>query len=521
MRIDSTVSTHQQDSTSSLVERAQLLCARAKEREEAGEFEEARLALSEFWQRIGERPRLQGLDEQTQAEVLLRAGTLSGWIGSARQIPGAQELAKDLITESATVFERLGLTERVAETRVDLATCYWREGAVDEARVTLQAVLEQLELSELRESEQRLRALLNLAIVEAVSNRYEEALQIHTQTAPLFGRSSNHALRGKFHNEFAAVLNHLGLSDTREDYIDRALVEYAAAGFHFEQAGHKLSLAGLENNLGFLFAHLGRFDTAHEHLDRARSLITTFKDKGLLAQVDDTRARAFISQGQFSNAEKVARASVKALEEGDELSLLAEALTTHGIALARLGNFSKARTALELAISTANNAGDPGSKGMAALSLAEELATHLPFNELLAYYRLAESESTNSRGPEIQKRLDKCARLLLTTAPLATSKGSNVSQESSENGSNDAQLSTELDDLSGFSEAPLDQQVLNFEAELIRRALETSGGSITRAARLLGVTHQGLAFILNGRQKNLLPSRTPAKPRRRSIIRFH
>ena len=46
-------------------------------------------------------------------------------------------------------------------------------------------------------------------------------------------------------------------------------------------------------------------------------------------------------------------------------------------------------------------------------------------------------------------------------------------------------------------------------------------GSVTRAARLLGVTHQGLAFILNGRQKGLLSSRKPAKRRRRSIIRFH
>jgi DNA-binding NtrC family response regulator len=67
----------------------------------------------------------------------------------------------------------------------------------------------------------------------------------------------------------------------------------------------------------------------------------------------------------------------------------------------------------------------------------------------------------------------------------------------------------------------LEEQVLIYEGELIKRALDISDGSVTRAARLLGVTHQGLAFILNGRQKNLLPSRKPAKPRRRSIIRYH
>ena len=67
----------------------------------------------------------------------------------------------------------------------------------------------------------------------------------------------------------------------------------------------------------------------------------------------------------------------------------------------------------------------------------------------------------------------------------------------------------------------LDENVLRYEGELIRQALVAADGSVTRAARILGVTHQGLAFILNGRQKNLLPSRKPAKPRRRSIIRFH
>jgi DNA-binding NtrC family response regulator len=70
----------------------------------------------------------------------------------------------------------------------------------------------------------------------------------------------------------------------------------------------------------------------------------------------------------------------------------------------------------------------------------------------------------------------------------------------------------------GFS---LDAEVLRYEGSLIRKALEDAGGSVTRAARQLGVTHQGLAFILNGRHSDLLAIRTPVKKRRRSIIRHH
>ena len=519
MKIDSIVSLPHKNTTSSLSERAQLLCARAKELEEAGEFEDARATISEFWQRIGERPRVDGLGEVARAQVLLRAGALSGWIGSSRQISGAQEIAKDLISESATAFEKLGLVERVAEARIDLAICYWREGAFDEARITLDDAL--LRLGEL-DSEQRLRVFLNKAIVEKVSKRYREALRLHRESAPLFEVSGNHALKGKFHNEYAQVLKNLGLAEHRDDYIDRALIEFSAASFHFEQASHKRFQGRVENNEGVLFTRLGRFTEAHDHLDRARSIFATFKDKGSVAEVDDSRARAFIAQGLFVKAETIARASVRALAEGDELSLLAEALTTHGTALARLGNFPKASATLEKAIRTAHNAGDPESGGIAALAMAEELAKHLPSSDLLYYYRMAESELVNSEHEEIQNRLGKCARLLLAAESLPAPAGGHVDAQSDGNLSSHSQLSHEVASSPDLSiSASLDEQVLRYEGGLIRSALQASDGSITRAARLLGVTHQGLAFILNGRQKNLLSARKPAKPRRRSIIRYH
>ena len=125
--------------------------------------------------------------------------------------------------------------------------------------------------------------------------------------------------------------------------MDRALVEYAAASFHFEQADHKRFLAAVENNLGFLFSSISQFPEAHEHLDRARSLALGLKDIGTVAQVDDTRARTFLAEGRFADAKAAAHDAVRALDEGDESSLLAEALNTRGTALARLG-FTKGPT---------------------------------------------------------------------------------------------------------------------------------------------------------------------------------
>lgn len=110
----------------SRVELAQLRCQLAKELEESGNYEAAREAMGDFWRRIGERPSLDGLDERTSAEVLLRAGSLTGWIGSSSNVEGAQELAKDLISESASWYYSLQDTEKSEEAYIFIAIFYWR-----------------------------------------------------------------------------------------------------------------------------------------------------------------------------------------------------------------------------------------------------------------------------------------------------------------------------------------------------------------------------------------------------------
>ncbi len=519
MQLHNSIAVERGKLAASLSDRARLLCERAKKEAEAGEFEAARATMAEYWDRVGEPPRLDGLDASARAEVLLRVGTLSGLIGSAQQVPGAQEAAKDLITKSATLFEELGLVEKVAEARTDLAICYWREGAIDEARVTLDDAIRRLGSLD---SEQRLRAVLNRAIVEESSNRPKDALLMLQESAPLFDRSENHALRGKFHNEYATVLKNLGLAERREEYVDRALIEYAAASFHFEEAGHKRFQGVVENNLGFLFVRLGRLKEAHEHLNRARAAAVALKDQGMIAQVDDTRARAFLDQRQYQEAEAVALGAVRLLEEGGQQSLLAEALITHATGLARLGRSKDALAALTRAMDVAEQAGDLESRGIAALTIIEELEPSVPPTDLRRHYDKAESSLALSQHVGIQSRLGACARRLLRAESLRDQVSISIEPIAQfGNRINQSPLEEQGSASTGALVAcSLEEEVLRYEGGLIKRALETSGGSVTRAARLLGVTHQGLAFILNGRHKSLLSARTPVKPRRRSIIRY-
>jgi tetratricopeptide (TPR) repeat protein len=331
---------HLTDQNLSANERAQARCQLAIQLETEGDYAAAREAMGELWHGVGERPLLAELDEETKAAVLLRTGVLTGWLGSAKQISGAQESAKNLITESIELFEALNENSRVAEGQIELACCYWREGAFDEGRVWLNDALHRLSDSDI---ELRAKALLRFAIIEKESKRLGDALRIHNEAAALFQELQNQCLIGSFHNEFATVLKNLGAVEGREDYIDRALIEFAAAAYHFEQAGHIRYQACVENNLGMLFWRSERFADAHKHLDRAQILFARLKDDLHGAQVDETRARVLLSEGRVIEAEKAARRAVRTLEAGDAAYPLAEALTTHATALARLRHSVKAR----------------------------------------------------------------------------------------------------------------------------------------------------------------------------------
>src|SRR5262249_30431848 len=155
---------------------------------------------------VGVRPNLEGLHDAVQAEVLLRVGALSGWIGSASQIEGSQEAAKDLISEGLRRFRERGMRSKAGEAQSDLALCYWRAGAYDEARVMLQEAYAEIDQ---RDFEQRAVTLMRRALVERESKRLNEALRLHNEAKPLFEKISDHLLTAHYHHAYANVLNRL------------------------------------------------------------------------------------------------------------------------------------------------------------------------------------------------------------------------------------------------------------------------------------------------------------------------
>jgi tetratricopeptide (TPR) repeat protein len=442
-----------------------------------------------LWNRIGERPEMKGLHASVSAEVLICVGILTSWIGSKEELEDAQEVAKNLITEGMTFYESIGDVRRVTAARVEIARCYFREGALNEARTMLTEALERL----ITEGNTKARALLRLAIVECAASRYDDASKILSDNAPLFSKINNHAIIGAYHNQIAMVLRKLATPENRNDYLQRVLHAYQEADVHFKLAHNTVFRANVKNNVGNVLRQLSRFQEAHRYLEEARRLAVSIRNRVQTAEIDDTRAQVLIAEGKHEEAAAVASHAVKVLGKSGQQCLLADALITHGIALARLGKSEQAQFTLQWAVNTAHQVGALNKAGMASLTLIEEIEILSPDVREHAYDRASEWLAT-SQSQEVLQRV------------IAVSKKIRV------NPSAEVQSEDATEPLPNIK-CDLNQEKLKTERELIRQALAKVGGRLTQAASLLGMSYQGLAYIIERRHKDLLKDRTPIRRR--------
>jgi tetratricopeptide (TPR) repeat protein len=473
------------------------LCMAAHELEQNGDYEGARHLLSEFWTTVGEEPQLEGLGEMAQAEIILRVGTLTGWIGSSRQIEGAQEKAKDLISEAGTRFVELNMLDRAADAMVDLGICYWRNGAMDEARIIFQDAIHQLSNSS---PTLRARALLNSALPEISTGQYDKAISIHQQAAPLYMSITDDAARGRYHGALALAFRKRADAEKRPDDMDRAIEENAAASYYIAKSGNHRYYARIENNLGFLLYKIGKYGDAHKHLENARrTFADVLRDPGSAAQVNDTRARVYIAQRQYQAAERIAWGARHALSKGDETSLLAEATITYGVALARLNKTEQARGAFTYAASVAERHGNRAVACDAVITMLEETGESFSLKEYASHYEAADRLLYHSEDKELERRLRDCARLLCLKA----------------------QQPTDFDLGDATTDGNFEETLKRVERMLILPAIEKANGNLTQASKLLGFDHHWkLTSLLKNHHPDLLELRDkPPQPRRRSIMK--
>src|SRR5215203_213637 len=471
---------------------ATLRCETALELKDRSEYDAARDAMYPLWNGIiGSWPNIKGLNDAVAAEVLLATGILTGWLGSRSEIKKADDYARDLITESITLFEALHDSRKVAEARTELAWCYWRAGDNDSARILCNEALKRLTIG----GNARASALIVLSFVEWAESRHKEVLRILTENASLFERITNHTFKGTYHNQLGITFRVIGsTSKKRSDYFQRAINEYRAADEQFKLAKNLVYRAHVKNNIAYVLRELHRFREAHDHLEQARRLFIRVRDKVRTAQVDDSRAQLFIAEGKYAEAEMAAQTAARSFEKAGRQCLLAEALINQGIALARLRETERAQFIFQQAIEIAHQAGSLNRAGFAALTIIEEIDT-LPHEVQSVAYEQAREWLASNDSPDIKPRLRAVQKKI--------------------DGTGRKPKAADVHELLFNKRLDLREEVLNFEHDLISRTLTKVNGKVSHAAKLLNIGYQTLAYIIETKHPDLLEKRTPVRRRPR------
>jgi signal transduction histidine kinase/ActR/RegA family two-component response regulator len=388
-------------------ERVEACCIIAREKLEIGDYAAGVAALAPWWT-LGNWPRHRRLTDNSAAELLLTAGTLSAWMATTQQVNGGQKPAEAMLSGAIVLFERMENKVRAAEARIELACCYFWQGLFELAKMTLRSSLEALCD---QERELRCVALIRLALVEHHAGRLHDALDLLNEALPL-SHSQRLWIKGRFHLEFATTLKDLGVGEGHTKYSNRSLNHYRQALAAFEALGNSRYIAIVENNLGYLLLTLKSFRKAQAHLLRARSLFEEFGDEVRRAQVDETIAQLRIGCERYDLAEAAIQLAVNTLQGTGEDVLLAEALTTQGLIKCRLGHRQEAKPILERARRVAERCGDREGAGRALLILIEEMCDQLPDDERREIGAQANQLLATSQQHATRERLRKCLDMI-------------------------------------------------------------------------------------------------------------
>jgi DNA-binding winged helix-turn-helix (wHTH) protein/tetratricopeptide (TPR) repeat protein len=392
-------------------EQVQVICTIAREQIDSGNHNAACKVLDSRWT-FGDWPRLDGLNQQSCADLLFTVGELASYVANTTQIPRGQKHAEQLLNGSIALFEQLGLRRRAAEGRIELALCYYRQGLFDIGRSTLTRVLDQL--SE-ESTELRGLALIRLATVERHAGRLQDALSKLIEAMPIVEVSGPWTSARCF-LELASTYKDLAIAEALSTYSLQAKDFYIKALSQFEAVGHHRYVAVVQNNLGFLLLGAGLYKESEEHLLRSLRLFTVFCDDVAAAQVNETLARLYVETERYDLAREVVERAVKTLERTDGEALLAEAITTRGLVFIKQGRYNDAKKSFVAAYNIAERCGHNEGSGRALLIMLEELKDTLVAEEKIQLLGELEGLLASSQQKALQARVEK---LIKSIAPFS------------------------------------------------------------------------------------------------------
>lgn len=306
------------------------------ELERCGMYEEALAELKCIWEDTETFPNVENLDVHSAAEIILRCGSLIGFHGHNKQIPDAQEISKNLLTEARHRFLDIYNVEKITECENYLALAYWRIGEAREAEIWIE---ESLSHNLPNSNETRLYANIIKCLVFLSIKRYEEIISNLTNLENDFLNCSDYCLKGDFYNNFAVALKNLGR--TKE-----ALSKFELARYYHQKSRHKIYLGTVENNLAQLYKSENLFTRAHQAIDSGTKIFRQIKDRTREGFSLDTKAQIYFAERKYAEALKTVEKAIGILKKSENLAYLVETYSTKSKILLYLDDFTAATFSL-------------------------------------------------------------------------------------------------------------------------------------------------------------------------------
>lgn len=383
------------------------------------------------------------LNDERDPDSLFARGLVAYWAASAGN--AEHETAKNILSEAERLFSEDGSLDRAALCRVYVGLCFSRQGQPDEAALMInESVLDASEPTT------RLVVYLSLAVIDLERKCWRAALTWLRTITPIVDSQPILSLRGRFYHHRALAYRQ-GAVERGTDYTDRALTDYEAALYYYEQSGNRGFEGRILNNIAYLYLTKGCYDEAHRNVDLAITLQQRLNDRAELAQATDTRAQILLAEGRWAHARRSADHAIALLRMSDQKIWLPDFLATRARATARLGLVKRALRDFNEAIALAETLDNKDALVRVHLALIDELIGRIPLSELIGSYRhVHEMAGRQETGPAL-KLLEQ------TTEAFAANF------------------------------ADLEKTERQQESEIIKRALVQAKGSLAKAARTVNM----------------------------------
>lgn len=472
---------------------ALLRCNTALELSHVGDFKRALEVMHPLWTSIDQRPQTNTLHPSVAAELYLCVATLIRQIKKQDQDQQLRALAQQLLSESIAYYETATDRQKVASCQIELGYSYAYAGEFHQARTELNRALEKLKTNGKTKS----KALAAIAQLEYLAGEYHAAFKTLTDSTALVNKTGDRIDKAVHHYQLALTLEKRASLENRADLLQQAATHYQSAAEGLRLSKDLPVRVELEITLATALHRIKRSAASHQHLNKARRLAISNRDKSNAARVDQIQANLLLNEKKYLQSETLSKRATHFFTRTHKPASAAASITLQAIALTHLKKAKRARYLFQQAFQIADQVNATTEAGLALLSMIETI-DDLTSKELHKAYLQARKNLSECNDQALLFRLLESAdKVIQEETPKTSPEATETSQKSK----------------------GLQADILAFERAKIQEALNQTDGKVTLAAALLKTSYQSLTYIINTRHQDLLTERSPV--RRRAARRPH